>query len=160
LYDSARQTVCTGSVESVEDCGRTVSLIEHNCLKEGRRHPACGEATLSFGNTITAKRALIMTVKDDLELVFEGLNVLRTSFLQVLTGLHKLPETGGNILKVLRVVLDLVLDTADSINNFVRVERVEIVRNFLHGVDPCSINMEMDGDLVLIERHESCGRSR
>ena len=63
-------------------------------------------------------------------------------------------------MKVLSIVLDLVLHTADSINNSVRVERVEIVRNFLHGVDPFSINMEMDCGLVLIERHESCGRSR
>ena len=63
-------------------------------------------------------------------------------------------------MEVLSVVSDLVLHTADSINNLVRVERVEIVRNFLHRVDPCSIDMEMDGDLILIERHESCGRSR
>ena len=81
MYDSARRTICAGSVESVEDCGRAVSLIKHNPLKEGRRHPACGEATLSFGNTITAKHALIMTIEDDLELVFEGLDVSRTSFL-------------------------------------------------------------------------------
>ena len=81
MYNSARRTIYTGSVESVEDYGRAVSLIKYNPLKEDRRYLAYGKITLSFGNTITAKRALIMTVKDNLELVFKGLNVLRTSFL-------------------------------------------------------------------------------
>ena len=63
-------------------------------------------------------------------------------------------------MEVLSVVSDLVLYTADSINNLVRVKRVKIVRNFLYRVNLFSINIEMDYGLVLIERHESCGRSR
>ena len=81
MYDSARRTICAGSVESVKDCGRAVSLIKHNPLKEGRRYLAYGKTTLSFGNTITTKYALIITIKDDLELVFKDLNISRTSFL-------------------------------------------------------------------------------
>ena len=81
MYNSARRTIYTGSVESVKDYGRAVSLIKHNPLKEDRRYLAYGKATLSFGNIITAKHALIMTIKDNLELVFKGLDVSRTSFL-------------------------------------------------------------------------------
>jgi hypothetical protein len=81
LYNSARRTICAGSVESVEDYGRAVSLIKHNPLKEDRRYLAYGKATLSFGNIITAKHALNITIKDNLELVFEGLNISRTLFL-------------------------------------------------------------------------------
>jgi hypothetical protein len=63
-------------------------------------------------------------------------------------------------LEVLSVISDLVLHTADSINNLIRVKRVKIVCNFLYRVNICFINIEIDGDLILIERHESCGRSR
>ena len=81
MYNSARRTICTGSVESVEDYGRAVSLIKYNPLKEDRRYLAYGKVTLSFGNIITAKYALIITIKNNLELIFKGLDVSRTLFL-------------------------------------------------------------------------------
>jgi len=73
------KTVCAGSVESVKE-RKNRCLIKHTISKEGRRHPLACEATLSFGNTLTAKRALLVTVKDDLN-SFRRLNGLRTSFL-------------------------------------------------------------------------------
>ena len=77
----AGRTIYTGSVESVKDYGRAVSLIKHNPLKEDRRYLAYGKVTLSFGNIITTKYALIITIKDNLELVFKDLNISRTLFL-------------------------------------------------------------------------------